>query len=157
MHRILFVCMGNICRSPSAEGVLRSLVIQRGLEQNIHIDSAGTGDWHVGNPPDRRARQAALERGVDISGLRARQVQPDDLESFDLVLAMDRSNHNALLTMATESNRHKVRLLLDFSTQWPGEEVPDPYYGGEHGFDQVLDLLEEACDSLLNELDNLHR
>ena len=152
MHRILFVCMGNICRSPTAEGVFRNIAQRRGIAERFHIDSAGTGNWHVGNPPDQRACEAARERGIDITDLRARQVDPDDLEQFDLLIAMDQSNRLALYELAGETHRSKVRLMLEYSEQRAGEDVPDPYYGGDHGFDLVLDLIEEACDNLLDEL-----
>ena len=152
MHRILFVCMGNICRSPTAEGVLREMAERRGVADRFHIDSAGPGDWHVGNPPDQRACDAARERGIDITDLRARQVNPGDFEQFDLVIAMDHSNRLSLYDLAGETHRSKVRLMLEYSEQRVGEDVPDPYYGGGHGFDLVLDLIEEACDNLLDEL-----
>ena len=152
MHRVLFVCMGNICRSPSAEGVFRDMAERRGIAGRFHIDSAGTGNWHVGNPPDQRASQAARERGIDISNLRARQVDAGDFELFDLVIAMDRANQLALLELAGLNHSSKVRLMLEYSEQWTGEDVPDPYYGGDHGFDLVLDLIEEACNNLLDEL-----
>ena len=152
MHRILFVCMGNICRSPTAEGVLREMAERRGVADRFHIDSAGTGDWHVGNPPDQRASQAARERGIDITSQRARQVDAGDFELFDLVIAMDRANQLALLELAGLNHSSKVRLMLEYSEQWTGEDVPDPYYGGDHGFDLVLDLIEEACSNLLDEL-----
>ena len=152
MQRILFVCMGNICRSPTAEGVFRRIAERRGIAERFHIDSAGTGNWHVGNPPDQRACEAARERGIDITDLRARQVDPADFERFDLVIAMDHSNRLALYELAGETHRSKVRLMLEYSEQWAGEDVPDPYYGGGHGFDLVLDLIEEACDNLLDEL-----
>ena len=157
MHRILFVCMGNICRSPTAEGVFRSMVERRGIAERFHIDSAGTGNWHVGNPPDQRACQAARERGIDIAGLRARQVDTGDFELFDLVIAMDQSNRIALFDLAGEPHRSKVRLMLEYSEQRLGEDVPDPYYGGDHGFDLVLDLIEEACENLLDELNGKSR
>ena len=152
MRRLLFVCLGNICRSPAAEGVFRGLAAQRGRAAEFEIDSAGTGDWHIGSPPDRRARRAALERGIDISGLRARQIQAGDFAYFDWVIGMDRRNRADLLRLAGEAQRHKVRLLSDYSAQWPGEEVPDPYYGGARGFDLALDLIEEACGGLLDHL-----
>ena len=152
MNRILFICMGNICRSPTAEGVFRQQVEKLGLSEHFEIDSAGTGDWHVGLPPDSRAQQAARERNIDLSGLRARQVESRDLEYYDLVIAMDSDNRERLMGMAGDRHRHKVKLLLEYSDN-PGDmEVPDPYYGGEHGFDLVLDLIEEACNQLLDSL-----
>ena len=152
MIKILFVCMGNICRSPTAEGVFRKLATERGVEHLFEIDSAGTGDWHVGNPPDQRAQQAALQRDIDLSTLRARQVSHHDIEYFDTLIAMDRNNLDRLCSIASEAHRHKIKLLLEFSQTKGGDEVPDPYYGGEHGFDLVLDLIEEACDSLIDSL-----
>ena len=151
-HRILFVCMGNICRSPTAEGVFRKLAIERGVENLFEIDSAGTGGWHIGNPPDQRAQQAALQRGIDLSTLRARQVSPRDIEYFDTLIAMDRDNLDRLRILASKSHQHKIKLLLEYCETPGGDEVPDPYYGGEHGFDLVLDLIEDACDSLIESL-----
>jgi protein-tyrosine phosphatase len=144
--RILFVCLGNICRSPTAEGVMRHLLRERGLEDEVEVESAGTGVWHVGNPPDERATEAALRRGIALDGA-ARQVRQGDFGSFDLIVAMDRSNLRDLLDLAPHDEaRAKVRLLLD------GADVPDPYYGGERGFDEVLDLVEAACTELLDEV-----
>jgi protein-tyrosine phosphatase len=147
--------MGNICRSPTAEGVMRSLVREAGLEDEIEIDSAGTGDWHVGHPPDERATTAARGRGVVLEGA-ARQVGPEDFERFDLVLAADRENLRFLRALAPdEEARAKVRLLREFdpdSAGAPDLDVPDPYYGGPDGFDSVLDLVEAACRGLLDEV-----
>lgn len=141
---VLFVCTGNICRSPTAEGVLRHLAATEGVD--LHIASAGTGDWHVGSPPDERAQHHAKGRGYDLSAQRARQVQTSDFEEFDLILAMDRGHLRQLERMAPPEARHKVRLLI------AGRDVPDPYYGGPHGFEHVLDLVEAACRDLLQEL-----
>ena len=138
------MCTGNICRSPTAEGVLRQLAAKEGVE--LHIASAGTGDWHVGHPPDERAQRHAKGRGYDLSALRARQVQASDFSEFDLILAMDRGHLRALERMAPPSERHKVRLFAK------GRDVPDPYYGGPQGFEEVLDLVEAACRDLLQEL-----
>jgi len=153
--RLLFVCLGNICRSPTAEGVMRSLVRREGLEGHIELDSAGTGAWHIGSSPDDRARRAAAGRGVELGG-RARQVQPEDFEGFDLVLAMDRENQRLLRALARdERERSKVRLLREFdpASARAGElEVPDPYYGAPGGFEEVLDLVEAACEGLLGEI-----
>ncbi len=143
--RILFVCLGNICRSPTAEGVMRRIVAQEQLEDEIEIDSAGTGDWHVGHPPDSRATAAAQRRGVTLSGA-ARQITIDDFEEFDLIVAMDAENLRTLARMAPLGTEDKLRLLLD------DRDVPDPYYGGEDGFEEVLDLVEEACRELLDEV-----
>ena len=151
-HRVLFVCLGNICRSPTAEGVFRNAVHGRGLQRAFEIDSAGTGDWHIGAPPERRAQQAAARRGIDLSGLRARQVNADDLTRFDCLIAMDRDNYASLRRLAGAQHRHKVHLFLDFSPRIERDEVPDPYYGGEPGFDQALDLIEQASNDLLDYL-----
>lgn len=151
-HRILFVCMGNICRSPTAEGVFRKQVEQRGLENQFEIDSAGTGGWHIGCPPDKRAQQAASARGIDLSTLRARQVCIADTQYYDTLITMDNDNQLRLLKLADESHRPKVRLLLEYADTPDSLEVPDPYYGGDNGFDLVLDLIEDACHRLLNQL-----
>ena len=151
-HRILFICLGNICRSPTAEGILRKLVRERELEHRFEIDSAGTGDWHIGCPPDPRAQQASLQRGIDISSLRARQVSAADLTRFDSVIAMDLNNLQQLKNLAPVSHHYKIRLLLDYTDTAGRREVPDPYYGGNHGFDRMIDLLEDACDKLLSSL-----
>lgn len=144
-HRsILFVCTGNICRSPTAEGVLRHLAAAEGIE--LRIASAGIGDWHVGSPPDERAQHHANGRGYDLSALRARQVRPSDFTEFDLILAMDRGHLRALERMAPQEHRHKLRLFA------AGQDVPDPYYGGADGFERVLDLVEAACRDLLQGL-----
>jgi protein-tyrosine phosphatase len=155
--RLLFVCLGNICRSPSAEGVMRGLVAGAGLEEEIVIDSAGTGAWHVGNPPDRRASAAARARGLELTGS-ARQVTPEDFERFDLLLAMDADNASDLRALAPDPDaRAKVRLLREFDGRAGSEsvgdlDVPDPYYGGEDGFEDVLDLVEAACAGLLAQI-----
>ncbi|MBN2905767.1 MAG: low molecular weight phosphotyrosine protein phosphatase [Rhodobacteraceae bacterium] len=145
--RILFVCLGNICRSPTAQGVFERLADQAGLD--IAVDSAGTGGWHVGNPPDARATREAAKRGYDLSGLRARQAGAADFTAFDLILAMDRANLAALERMRPAGNTTPVRLFLDYGDS-PHDEVPDPYYEG--GFDLVLDLVEEASRGLLADL-----
>ncbi|MEK9743878.1 MAG: low molecular weight protein-tyrosine-phosphatase [Gammaproteobacteria bacterium] len=149
---VLFVCMGNICRSPTAEGVFRSLVERAGLADKLVIDSAGTHDYHVGHPPDARAVLAANARGIDLSALRARQVTSDDLLRFDYVLAMDNDNlsHLKELSASTASeSTAQITLLLDFLPGVKGRSVPDPYFGGENGFTLVLDQVEEACQHLL--------
>ena len=147
--RILFVCMGNICRSPSAEGVFRKLVSERRPDLHLEIDSAGTHDYHTGRPPDRRSIEAAARRGVDLSALRARTVTQDDFERFDLILAMDRDNLALLHQRAPAAHRERVRLLMEFAPDAVTREVPDPYYGSTNGFEEVLDLLEEATEGLL--------
>jgi len=148
--RILFVCLGNICRSPTAEAVMRGLVADAGLEGEIEVESAGTGDWHVGYPPDERSVAAAAERGVNLDGA-ARQVISGDFDGFDLLVAMDRQNRDDLLALAAdEKARAKVKLLREFSD---GElDVPDPYYGGENGFAEVVEVVERACAGLLEEI-----
>ena len=153
---VLFVCMGNICRSPTAEGVFRKLVEDEGLSQRIDIDSAGTHAYHVGEQPDRRAQAAAQRRGVSLADIRARRVAADDFSRFDYVLAMDRLNLHMLTEDAGEDHAERVRLFLDFGGS--GEsEVPDPYYGGAAGFERVLDLVEEASRGLLESLRDRHR
>jgi protein-tyrosine phosphatase len=149
--RLLFVCLGNICRSPTAEGVMRSLLVSEGLTEAVEIASAGTGDWHVGHAPDHRSTGAAAARGIELAG-QARQVTPTDFESYDLILAMDRSNHADLLALAPEDARDRVRLLREYDPEAvaTGElEVPDPYYGGSDGFEDVLDLVTRACEGLI--------
>ncbi len=146
--KILFVCMGNICRSPTAQGVFTQWVHKNKLSHRFEIDSAGTHAYHVGEPPDRRSQAAALRRGVDLSALRARRVVPKDFEHYDYLLAMDRDNYQSLIQQAPQY-AHKVRLFLTFAPHLPAEEVPDPYYGGANGFDHVLDLIEAAAQGLL--------
>jgi protein-tyrosine phosphatase len=150
--RILFVCLGNICRSPSAEAVMGALLAEAGLDGTVEIESAGTGDWHVGKPPDERARATAARRGIELAGA-ARTVEPADFERFDLIVAMDRENHAELGRRAPdEGTREKIVLLREFDPDAvaAGElEVPDPYYGGEDGFEHVLDVVEQACRGLL--------
>jgi protein-tyrosine phosphatase len=141
---ILFVCTGNICRSPTAEGVFKSLCKGAGIE--LRIESAGLGDWHVGDPPDERAQHHAKNRGYDLSAQRARQVRPHDFDEFDLILAMDRGHLRVLQRMAPAQHRAKVRLFV------ADRDVPDPYYGGPDGFERVLDLVEERCRALLEEI-----
>jgi protein-tyrosine phosphatase len=151
--RILFVCMGNICRSPTAEGVMRRLLDEAGLADRVDVESAGTGGWHVGEPPDERATAAAGRRGVTLAG-EARQVRRSDFRDFDLLIAMDRANLRELLAIAPdEEAAEKVRLLREFDPASAGDlDVPDPYFGGGRGFEMVLDLVEAACRGLLDEL-----
>jgi protein-tyrosine phosphatase len=161
MTRLLFVCMGNICRSPTAEGVMRGLLREQGLQGEVEVDSAGTGAWHVGDPPDARATAAAHARGVTLAGA-ARAVRPADFEDFDLILAADRRNLDDLLAAAPPQARERIHLLRAFdpaaaratgtATVAPDLDVPDPYYGGPDGFEDVLDLVEAACRGLLDEL-----
>lgn len=149
---ILFVCMGNICRSPTAEGVFRRVLSQRAPQLDVLIDSAGTHDYHIGKAPDARARAAALRRGIDIAQLRARRVTREDFERFDLILAMDEDNVRELRSRAPAVYHERIRLIMDYAPNAPRRLVPDPYYGGEQGFEEVLDLLEEAAEGLINEL-----
>ncbi|MGP8240617.1 MAG: low molecular weight protein-tyrosine-phosphatase [Solirubrobacteraceae bacterium] len=150
--RVLFVCLGNICRSPTAEGVMRRLVAEAGVQESVELDSAGTGGWHVGEPPDPRACEAARRRGIVLEGS-ARQVRAEDFDRFDLIVAMDRANERALCALALdESARAKVRMLREFDPASAGEvdlDVPDPYYEGADGFDVVLDQVQAACAELL--------
>jgi protein-tyrosine phosphatase len=153
-QKVLFICMGNICRSPSAEGVFRKLLAQHNLQHRIEVDSAGTEGWHTGSAPDKRAQHAAAQRGIDISGLQARQVSTADMEYYDLIIAMDHDNHSRLQSLAGEQHGHKIRLLLEYSDRFGDTEVPDPYYGGDHGFDLVLDMIEESCEQLIQHIVN---
>ena len=150
--RILFVCLGNICRSPTAEAVLRALAAREAPELPLEVDSAGTADYHVGQPPDPRTRAAAARRGYDLSALRARTVEPADFERFDLILAMDRVNLQVLRRRAPTHAYERLRLFLEFAPDAAPEDVPDPYYGGPNGFEEVLDLVEAATRGLLAHL-----
>jgi protein-tyrosine phosphatase len=147
--KILFVCLGNICRSPTAEIVFREIVAREAPNLGIEVDSAGTAAYHVGSPPDSRTRQAALRRGYDMSALRARVVEPQDFGRFDLILAMDRQNFDALRRGAPAAAHDRIRLFLEFAPDAGETEVPDPYYGGPNGFEEVLDLVEAAARGLL--------
>ena len=149
---ILFVCLGNICRSPLAEGVMRHKVFDAGLVNDFVLDSCGTGAWHVGNPPDRRSIGVGARHGVDLSDLRARKVQVDDFHSFDLILAMDRSNLSDLRRLQPRDGRAKLALYLDYCGLGPSlgfDEVPDPYYGGADGFEDVFHMIDQASNVLL--------
>ena len=150
--KVLFVCLGNICRSPMAEGAFRAKVAAAGLRDAIEIDSAGTGAWHVGEPPDARAEAAAAQRGYALGHLRARQVGAADFTRFDYLLAMDRSNLDELVRLAPARAAARLSLFLDFAPQLPIREVPDPYFGGDQGFEAVLDMIEAASDGLLAEV-----
>lgn len=149
---VLFVCMGNICRSPTAEGVFRKLVEDAALHDKVLVDSAGTHAYHQGEPPDRRAAEAAKRRGYSLEGIRARRVIEADFENFHYVLAMDEDNYSKLREAAGDQYTEKVRLFLSFATSRSTREVPDPYYGGAAGFERVLDLVEEASKGLLDEI-----
>jgi len=152
MVGVLFVCLGNICRSPMAEGVFRHAVDQAGLDDRVTIDSAGTGPWHVGKPPDERGRATMARNGIDISGQRARQVAPDDFTAFRYILAMDRDNLDTLHRAAPKTHRDRVRLFLDFAAEDEVTDVPDPYYGGPEGFETVYALVEDAAAGLLRHI-----
>ena len=152
LQRILFVCLGNICRSPTAEVVFRNRATRAGVGHLVHTASAGTGDWHAGMPPDRRAIEHARKRGYDLSPLRARQVVPDDFTHFDWVLAMDQSNLRMLRALAPLGATAHVGLFLDFAPHLGLQDVPDPYYGGTPQFERVLDLVEQASDALIAHL-----
>lgn len=152
MTRILFVCLGNICRSPTADAVLRKMVQDRGLADLVEVDSAGTAAYHIGNPPDSRSTAAGRERGYDLSVLRARKARAQDFEDFDWVLAMDRSNLEDLAKICPPKRRDRLRLFLSFATETDRDEVPDPYYSGPEGFQLVLDLVEDGCRGLLDSL-----
>jgi protein-tyrosine phosphatase len=149
--RLLFVCLGNICRSPLAEGVMRHLVRERGLEDRIEVDSAGTAAWHVGSPPDPRSAEVAARHGVSLVGQRARKVRPADFGNFDLLLAMDTENRQELFRIAPPEHARRVRLLRVYDPEGEGE-VPDPYYGGEDGFELVYAMVHRSCAALLDEL-----
>jgi protein-tyrosine phosphatase len=151
-HRILFVCLGNICRSPMAEGAFRRLVAERGLSDRFEIDSAGIGNWHEGQAPDSRAQDAAMRRGIDISMQTARQLRPDDFSRFDLILAMDASNHGDLRQLSPQHVRGKIRHFLDFAPDTVTRDVSDPFFGEAEGFDHALDLIEAAAKGLLEAL-----
>ena len=154
MVRILFVCMGNICRSPIAQGVFENVLAREGLEEEVFVDSAGTGAWHVGSPPDERAQKSAGLRGLDLSAQRARRISPDDCDTFDYILTMDEDNYRAVAGLCRGSA--VVRPFLDFASDSTEREVPDPYYGGPEGFDHVLDLVEEASEGLLADIRERH-
>jgi protein-tyrosine phosphatase len=154
MVRILFVCMGNICRSPLAQGVFEDVLRREGLEGEVFVDSAGTGRWHVGEPPDQRALSAASLRGLDVSAQRARQLRPEDCENFDYILTMDAENYHFVSSLCRGSA--EVRPFLDFAKNSPEREVPDPYYGGPDGFERVLDLVEQASMGLLKDIRERH-
>jgi protein-tyrosine phosphatase len=151
--KLLFVCLGNICRSPAAENIMNHLTAQAGMSSQIECDSAGTASYHTGNPPDRRMQAAATKRQIPMTGC-ARQFTKADFTAFDLILAMDLENYHNILALDSQGQyRDKVKLMCDFATEHPDKEVPDPYYGGADGFDYVIDLLLDACSGLLQELE----
>lgn len=152
MVKVLFVCMGNICRSPTAEGVFRQLLSEQGLSDRIKTDSAGTHAYHVGEAPDMRAQTMARRRGVELGDLRARRICPEDFLRFDYVLAMDQDNHRILTDVAPPGCADKLHLLLNFAPELGVDEVPDPYYGGVRGFERVFDMVEAAAKGLLSDI-----
>jgi len=154
--KVLFVCMGNICRSPSAEGVFHNMVQTSGLRDMIEVASAGTHDYHVGGPADRRSHQAAADRGIDLGNHRARQFVKKDFDYYDYILVMDETNHDHVSRMCPDGCREKLHYFLDFAPQLGLREVPDPYYGGADGFEHVLDLIEAASAGLLSDIRERH-
>ena len=153
---VLFVCMGNICRSPTAQGVFEKLIQRQQLTQRIQVDSAGTHAYHIGEPPDSRSQAAALARGIDLSVQRARRIEAMDFESFDYILAMDQANLRDLLRQAKPLAHERIHLFMRFASRWNTDEVPDPYYGGSHGFERVLDMAEDAAEGLLEHIRREH-
>jgi protein-tyrosine phosphatase len=152
--KVLFVCMGNICRSPTAEGVFRHVIQQQGTADRFMVDSAGTHAYHVGEQPDRRAQQTARARGIDLAFIRARKVTRSDFAEFDYILAMDSDNYQNLLAICPAEYEDKVRLFLDYATNSHEQDVPDPYYGGQQGFEHVFDLVEDASHGFHNNVMN---
>lgn len=153
---VLFCCMGNICRSPTAEAVFRAKVEEAGLAQQISVDSVGTHDYHIGSPPDLRTQRAAKQRGYDLSSLRGRQVDVTDFARFDYVLAMDNDNMSILQRLCPSSQRDRLGLFLEYAQSHQAHEVPDPYYGGENGFERVLDMVEDGATGLLLHIKQQH-
>ncbi|PIE83615.1 MAG: phosphotyrosine protein phosphatase [Candidatus Contendobacter odensis] len=157
MLKVLFVCMGNICRSPVAEGVFQRMLEEADLSRKIAVDSAGTHSYHIGSQPDTRSQSTARLRDIDLSNLRARQIDKADFSEFDYILAMDRSNLEHLLFLCQDSSlQRRIRLLMDFAPDLPEREVPDPYYGGANGFDRVMDMIEVAAQGLLKHIREQH-
>lgn len=154
MIRVLFVCLGNICRSPTAEGIFRKLVEDKDLAQSIDVDSAGTSDWHIGEPPDTRAQATALSRGINLATLQGRKVTSDDFRRFDYVIAMDSANHQKLLALCPPGQESRLRMCLSFAPETGLLDVPDPYY--DDGFDRVFQMLEAASQGLLAEIRQTH-
>lgn len=153
---VLFVCMGNICRSPTAHGLFENLVAAQGMQNQIQVDSAGTHGYHIGEAPDGRAQEAALLRNIDLSSQRARQIEKNDFSHFQYVIAMDEANVNGLRRFADETDTQKIQLFMNFASRWDEHEVPDPYYGGDHGFERVLDMVEDAAEGLLAHIKQQH-
>lgn len=154
MKKVLFVCMGNICRSPTAEGIFRNVLESYGLSEKVMVDSAGTHAYHIGNPPDPRAQETALRRGVDLSRLRARKVAVEDFQVFDYILAMDRENLHHLQQICPQEAERKLKLFLEYAPDCNELEVPDPYYGGINGFERVYDMIEAASTGLAKDILN---
>ncbi|MBD3669497.1 MAG: low molecular weight phosphotyrosine protein phosphatase [Gammaproteobacteria bacterium] len=154
--KVLFVCMGNICRSPTAHGVFEKLLSEHGIDHQVSVDSAGTHAYHVGEPPDRRSQQEARQRGYDLSHLRARKVTPGDFDEYDYVLAMDDDNYRNLAALCPSHAREKLQMFLDYGHNFAETEVPDPYYGGAQGFMHVLDLVEDAANGLIRDIQQRH-
>lgn len=155
MLHVLFICLGNICRSPTGEGVFQALIEGEGLSDRISTDSAGTAGYHAGQPPDPRSQVAASRRGINLSTQRARQVRLEDFQRFDYLMAMDQDNYNNLMHICPPGLEHKIHLMLDFSEGHEGQDVPDPYYGDD-GFEIVLNLIETASKGLLNDIRDKH-
>ena len=154
VKKILFVCLGNICRSPAAEGIFNQKIKERDLENFFVVDSAGTGNWHVGNLPDQRMRSTALSRGIELNS-RSRQIEENDLYEFDHILVIDKDNLNAVKSLTKDQKNpinSKIKLILNYSKNTQLDEVPDPYYGGQNGFEKVIDLLDDAMDGLIDSL-----
>lgn len=152
MVNVLFVCLGNICRSPTAHGIFEQMVKAEGLEGHIHVDSCGTGAWHIGQPPDDRTQKAALAKGYDLSHLRARRIAADDFDKFQYILAMDARNLADVIKKVPDDYAGRVQLFLDYSSDKHLVEVPDPYYGSHDGFERVFTLVESTCKNLLEDL-----
>ncbi len=151
MKKVLFVCLGNICRSPAAEGVFRHLVEKEGLQGKIKIDSCGTAAHHQGEAADLRMQEHAKKRGFELTSI-ARGLERSDLEEFDYIITMDNSNYKNVVALTADDLKYKIKMMMDFSSNHPHDQVPDPYYGGPDGFELVLDLLEDACNGLLEEI-----
>ena len=156
MVKVLFVCLGNICRSPTAHGVFEKLIADEGMQDVIGIDSCGTGAWHIGQPPDERTQRAAKERGYDLGHLRARKFSVDDFAEFDYILSMDTRNLADVIKKAPDDYGGVIKLFLDYSEERNILEVPDPYYGGDEGFERVFNIVESACQGLMKELKEKH-
>ena len=154
--KVLFICLGNICRSPTGEGVFETLIKSEGLDDRISVDSAGTAAYHVGEPPDPRSQAAALRRGIDMSSQKARRVRADDFVEFDYLVAMDQDNRSNLLAICPPGLEHKIHLMLNFAEGMEEQSVPDPYFTGGNGFEVVLDLIENASQGLLGDIRNKH-